>query len=127
MKAIKILIIIMVILNILGLFCIAHAGVTDKKLVKDYCVKHYPKYKIVYFTKWNEKKILHRKGKKIVYVEKSYSYSHGWYGLSKEGYYTCYNKKVKEGKKVTTYCIYNPYTNYVDDIVAVVDNKMIRY
>lgn len=99
---------------------------SDKALVKKYCDKHYKGYKIVYMTKWNEKTILHRKGKSIVYVEVMTSKSRGTYGYTKEGYYIKYNKKVTKGKTVKSYCIYNPYTNYCDDVVAVVDNKKIR-
>ena len=98
---------------------------TNETLVKSYCTKYYKGYKIKYFTKWNEKTMLHRKGKKVIYVEKMISYSKGKYGYTKEGCYIRYNKKVKKGKKVISYCIYNPRTNYCDDVVAVVDNNMI--
>ena len=37
-----------------------------------------------------------------------------------------YNKRVKKGKKVTVYAIYNPGNNAEDDVIAVVDNKRIR-
>ena len=62
----------------------------------------------------------------IVYVEKSITVSHGDYGLTSEGYYVRYNKKVPNGKKVISYFIYNPYSNYTDDIIAVIDNQIIR-
>jgi len=99
---------------------------TDTQIVKSYCAKHYKGYKIKYFTKWNEKTILNRKGKKVVYVEKMVSYSRGNYGYTKEGYYIKYNKRVAKNKKVISYCIYNPKTNYCDDVVAVIDNRKIR-
>lgn len=102
------------------------ANTTDKGLVKNYCSIHYKNYKVVYFTKWNQKKMTHRKGKHIVYVEKVVSTSKGKYGYTKDKFYITYNKKVKKGKKVISYCIYNPKSNYIDDIVAVVDNKKIR-
>ena len=104
-----------------------NAKTTNKSLVKKYCRKNYGKYKVVFFTKWNDKTMFHRKGKKKVYVEKTVSYSTGKkYGWTKEGYFIAYNKKVKKGKRVVSYFIYNPYTNYYDDIVAAVDNKKIR-
>lgn len=99
---------------------------SDYELMKSYCRTNYPKHKVVVFTKWNEKKMLHRANKKVVYVEKFISYSKGKYGYSKKGEYVTYNKKVKKGKKVVSYFVYNPYTNYCDDVVAVIDNHKIR-
>ena len=72
------------------------------------------------------KKLKNRKKKKIIYVEIVKSKSHGKYGLTKKGHYVSYNKKVKKGKWVKSYFIYNPRTTYEDDVVAVVDNKRIR-
>ena len=124
---ITILVIVISIITLIFNISFASAKVSNKKIVKKYCREHYRGYKIKYFTKWNEYKMTHRKGKKVVYVEKMISYSQGkQYGYTKEGYYIAYNKKVKKGKKVVSYCIYNPHTNYYDDVVAVVDCKMIR-
>ena len=95
-------------------------------LVKGYCSNHYPHHKIVVFTKWNDKKMSHRANKNVVYVEKFISYSCGKYGYSAKGEYVKYNKKVAKGKKVISYFIYNPNTNYCDDVVAVIDCKRIR-
>ena len=106
--------------------------VTSKKLANAFAKANYSKCKVKFIgqidTKKEWKMITHRKGKKIVYIEKVVSISSGKnYGYTKKGhYYIAYNKKVKKGKKVTSYCIWNPYTNYDDDVVAVVDNKMIR-
>ena len=109
---------------------------TNKGLVKEYCKTHYSECKIVYFTKWDESKMLNRVGKNIVYVEILISTSSGkrdplnkryWGYIKGSNYYkTWYNTKVKKGKTVKQYLIYNPYTNYEDDIVAVIDNKKIR-
>ena len=108
---------------------------TNKQLVKNYCHKHYPNMKVKFFTEWNEDVITHRKGTNIVYVEKCKSISTGkidkgnnrCYGklVSNSYYRTWYSKKVKKGKKVTQYFIYNPYSNYDDDVVAVVDNNKV--
>ena len=95
-------------------------------LVKSYCKTNYPNHKVVVFTKWNEQKMSHRANKKVVYVEKFISYSKGKYGYSKKGEYVTYNKKVKKSTKVISYFIYNPYTNYCDDVIAVIDNHRIR-
>lgn len=99
---------------------------TDWGLVKSYCSKHYKGYKIKKVGLF-DKRIDNRKGKKVVYVETIISVSNGRKGgIIKGKWYIAYNKKVKKGKKVVSYCIYNPYTNYCDDVVAVVDNKKIR-
>ena len=101
-------------------------SISDRQIVKEYCHKHYKGCSIRYFTKWNDKVMLHRANKRIVYIEKVISYSKGKYGYTKDGYYIKYNKRVKKGKKVISYCIYNPKSNYCDDVVAVVDNKILR-
>lgn len=109
---------------------------TDKQIVKNYCTQHYPNMKIKYFTKWNDKVMCNRAGKGVVYVEVEKSISSGkkdsrngrcWGYVKGQHYYkTWYNKKVKRGKAVTSYYIYDPCTNYDDGIVAVIDNKKIR-
>ena len=100
--------------------------VTSRKLAKEYCKVNYPNHKIK-FVKLCDKRLLKRKGKKVVYIEKIVSKSKGKYGWTTKGhYYIAYNRKVKKGKKVISYCVWNPYTNYCDDVVAVADNKQIR-
>lgn len=104
---------------------------SNSKLINTFVKENYSKCKVVFIeqvdTKKELKRITHRKGKNIVYVEKCISKSKGKYGRTIKGkYYIRYNKKVSKGKKVTSYLIWNPYTNYSDDIIAVVDNKMIR-
>lgn len=102
----------------------------DVKVVKQYCKKNYnlKKYKVVFIEEKNlsAKKLKSRKKNKIIYVEIVKSKSNGKYGLTKSGNYVAYNKKVKKGKWVKSYFIYNPKTTYEDDVVAVVDNKRIR-
>ena len=105
--------------------------VTSKKLAKAFAKANYSNCKIKFIgqvdTKKEWKRILHRKGKNVVYIEKLVSKSKGRHGYTIKGhYYVAYNKKVKKGKKVTSYIIWNPYTNYEDDVTAVIDNKMIR-
>lgn len=104
--------------------------VSSKKLAVAFTKANYPKYKIKFitFNKANRKKILHRKSKKFIYIEKCVSKSSGKrYGYTVKGhYYIVYNKKVPKGKLVTSYCIWNPKNNACDDVVAVVDNKMVR-
>ena len=102
------------------------ASTTNAHLAREYVKHNYPNCKIVMLKKYDADKIENRADKNIVYIEKFISYSKGKYGYSKDGYYVKYNKKVKKGKKVISYFIYNPYTNYSDDVVAVVDNHKIR-
>jgi len=107
-------------------------GATDKQIVERYCKEHYNGYKIVY----TKEVPTNRMNKKIVYIQIEKSVSSGkidkrnnrcWGFIDGSNYYkTWYNKKVRKGKKVTSYYIYNPNTNYEDDIVAVIDNKKIR-
>ncbi len=47
-------------------------------------------------------------------------YGHDSWGL------VYYNRDVPKGERVTSYIVYNPYTQYGDDVVAVVDNGMKR-
>lgn len=102
----------------------------DIRLVNQYYKKHYDvkKYKIKYVQsdKLSDEKLSKRKQNKIVYVEIIQSKSNGKYGYTKDGYYIAYNKKVKRGKKVISYAIYNPNGTAFDDVVAVVDNGKIR-
>ena len=109
---------------------------SNKQIIKSYCTQHYPNMKIKYFTKWSDKVMYHRAGKGVVYVEVEKSISSGkkdsrngryWGYVKGQHYYkNWYNKKVKKGKTVTSYYIYNPYTNWEDDIVALIENKKIR-
>lgn len=103
--------------------------ITSRKLAIAFVKANYPncKIKFIKLNKKGWKKILHRKSKGIVYIEKCVSYSSGKnYGYTKKGYYIAYNTNVPKNEKVKSYCIWNPYTNYEDDVVAVADNKMIR-
>lgn len=101
-------------------------SVTNWTLVKYFCKDYYKGYKIVKVN-FDDKRLQKRTGKRVIYVEKVVSISNGKGGGKIKGkWYIAYNKKVKKGKKVVSYCIYNPKTNYCDDVIAVVDNKMIR-
>ena len=118
-----IVIMIMVMVALTATAAPVSAATTDKGLVKAYCMKHYkkaPKY-----VKEGSRAIRNHKGKMIVEVVKSKSLGGKW-GKTKDGYKIRYNKKVKKGKKVTSYLIYSPRNNAPDGIVAVVDNKKIK-
>lgn len=131
-----ILIVMFVGIFILDTAYVDAKSTSDKQIVKEYCKHYYKGYKVKYFTKWNDKTMSHRANKKIVYVQIEESVSSGkvdsrngrcWGYIKGQHYYkTWYNKKVKKGETVKSYYIYNPNTNYEDDIVAVVDNKTLR-
>lgn len=107
----------------------------DLSVATTYISRHYPGYKVRFVPegKPNMIKLRTRKGKRIVYVEVLKSNARGnlqgkrrsW-GITTKGSYITYNRRVKKGKRVTSYCIWNPNTNYTDDVVAVVDNGFIR-
>ncbi len=122
MKKVIITICLMLVVSMCSVTPVS-AGTTDKGLVKSYCEKHYnmaPKY-----VSCGSSQVKHHKGKMIVEVVPTTSLGGKW-GKTKDGYKVKYNKKVKKGKKVKSYLIYNPKTNYIDDVVAVVDNHRIR-
>lgn len=66
------------------------------------------------------------KGKLCIEYFYSYADDSGLHGYTKDGFYTCYNKKVKPGKKVLTITILNPSNNYEDDYIAIYDNGIWR-
>lgn len=107
----------------------------DLSVATTYISRNYPGYKVRFVPegKPNMIKLRTRKGKRIVYVEVLKSNARGnlqgkrrsW-GITTKGSYITYNRRVKKGKRVTSYCIWNPNSNYTDDVVAVVDNGFIR-
>ena len=102
----------------------------DLYLTYRYIEKHYKGCSIKFIKEgkqWQNIKLKTRKGKDIVYIEVIKSVSRGrWGRTTKYGSYIKYNKSVRKGEKVTSYCIYNPNTNWYDDVTAVIDNGMIR-
>lgn len=102
----------------------------DLYLTYRYIEKHYKGCSIKFIKEgkqWQNIKLKTRKGKHVVYIEIIKSVSHGrWGRTTKYGSYIKYNKPVRKGKKVTSYCIYNPNTNFWDDVTTVIDNEMIR-
>jgi len=102
----------------------------DLYLTYRYIEKHYKGCSIKFIKEgkqWQNIKLKTRKGKHVVYIEVIKSVSHGrWGRTTKYGCYIKYNKPVHKGNKVTSYCIYNPNTNFWDDVTAVIDNGMIR-
>ena len=102
-------------------------ALTNKKIAKKYAKTHYTECKVKFFRHYDADVIENRKGKNVVWIWKIYSKSNGnGYGTCEDGSMVAYNRKVKKGKRVVSYLIYNPNTNYCDDVVAVVDNKKVR-
>lgn len=109
---------------------------TDYQLVFKYCDTYYPNYTVCIFTEWNEEVMSNRANTNIVYVQVEESISSGlidscngkyWGYVKGQHYYkTWYNKKVEKGETVKSYYIFNPENNYSDDIVAVIDNQILR-
>lgn len=102
------------------------SSMSNYELAETYVERNFPQCEMVVFKHYDANIMENRANTNIVYVEKFVSYSRGKYGYSKNGERIKYNKKVKKGKKVTSYIIYNPYTNYCDDVIAVIDNHKIR-
>ena len=99
----------------------------NEQVAKEYVKSHYSNCKVKIFRHYDPKIIENRKDTGVVWIWKIYSQSDGGkYGTCEDGTTIAYNKNVKKGKRIVSYCIYNPHTNYFDDIVAVVDNKIIR-
>ena len=101
------------------------------QLVNDYIRHEYDlkAYRVKYIStgKLTDKMIRERAVKHTIYVEIIKSVSaggkHGTYG---KGYYLAYNKRVRKGKHVTSYCVWNPCNSYCDDVEAIADNGKIR-
>ena len=110
-------------------------GKTNWQIVKELTKKYGKPIKLVDEIKTPEKKlsklILNRKGKPYILVTRVVSYgngtTHGWYTTDEGNRFIIgYNKRVPVGKKVVSYIIWNPKTNYEDDILYVVDNRTYR-
>lgn len=101
------------------------------QLINDYIRRNYDlnAYKVKYIStnKLTDKMIRERAVKHTIYVEIIKSVSaggkHGTYG---KNYYIAYNKRVRKGKHVTSYCVWNPCNSYCDDVEAIADNGKIR-
>lgn len=78
------------------------------------------KVKIVPERKLTEKMLLRRKGKTL-YIERIVGkvINNRLDGRTSEGHYISYRSlrgKVTKGDVIVTYCIYNPFTRWIDDI-----------
>lgn len=116
---------------VLGIFSVNASASTTKmtnyQMMKKICRFYHKPPKVVSGRFDSIKKVVtHRKNKKYIVVEKIVSISAGGRkGYDKYNQLITYNKCVKKGKKVITYLIYNPKTNYFDDIIFKIDNSIV--
>lgn len=118
-----IVIIMMVVVAVVCSTGAASATTSDLQLAKNWAKAHYSEpIKVV-----NEFKVPSKR-KGTTYIEKVRTVSDGGTkGHTVKGKYVVkYPKKVKKGKKVTMYFVWNPKNNACDDVVAVVCLGMIK-
>lgn len=129
-KRIAISIVLIMLLSIVTATMVEAKPNKNVQIVTEFAKKYKKSVKIFNGNKISAKKarklITHRKGKPYILVEKNVSVSHGRYGLINGKWYIVYNKYVRPGKLVTSYSIYNPHNNAIDDVIAVVDNGKVR-
>lgn len=91
---------------------------------------NFPQIKIVQCGKLTEKMLTHRKGKNVIYIEviTGQVINNKLDGkITNKGTffhsYISYKdvESARKGSRIITYCIYNPYTNYEDDIALRLD------
>lgn len=105
--------------------------VTNKDVINQYIEESFmaeTDYKTVFIKseKLTNKMLRQRKKEGIIYVEKITSTSCGTYGRTDDGGFVHYNKRTRIGKKVKSFLVYNPESKAIDDVIAVVDHKLIR-
>lgn len=98
---------------------------TNIQLVKNYARTKYPSKNLRIVPQGKVDRAFTHRRNKYVYVIKFKAKSRGTYGITKTGSYIRFNKPVKKGKWVYMYYVYNPYSNYEDDVVARIGNNKI--
>ena len=86
------------------------------KKIAAYRFKRKPKVRFVKSAKLTEKMLTSRKGKTL-YIEiiDGKQIDRRGNGLTTGGYYIRYHGFCK-GDRIRSYCVYNPNTNYIDDV-----------
>ena len=89
------------------------------------------KIKFVNSNKLTYKKLVNRKKDRVIYVEVTTGYvmNKDFDGLTREGYYISYNgidSSLKPGSCIRSFCVYNPFNNYEDDIIFRTDRLINR-
>lgn len=87
------------------------------KKIATYRFKRKPKVRFIRSAKLTEKMLTSRKGKTL-YIEiiDGGQINRRGDGVTTCGYYIRYHGFHK-GDHIRSYCVYNPYTNYIDDVV----------
>lgn len=121
----KVLVVALASINILG--NVTSAPVVQARTYTD-VAKNAPITKVIDCNKLTEKMLIHRSSKKhhIMYIERII----GKVTDNKKngkilnppkdgGYYISYAsvKGARKGDIIITYCVYNPYSNYDDDVI----------
>lgn len=68
----------------------------------------------------------HHKGIIAIEVAVSTASDKGTYGLDSDSYYIAYNRWRTPNSKVLSVLLFNPMTNYEDDIILAYDSGMVR-
>ena len=108
---------------------VSHA---DRKAINAYVKKTYGNnYKIRIIKGGTENiKLTSRKDKHIIYIEQFKTVSKGKTGVIRsgkcKGYIAGYAAKQRKGSKVTTYLLYGPDTNKLDDIQAIITKGKVK-
>ena len=86
------------------------------KKIAAYRFKRKPKVRFVKSAKLTDKMLTSRKGKTlyIEIIDGKQTDRHG-NGLTADGYYIRYHG-FHNGDHIRSYCVYNPNTNYIDDV-----------
>ena len=101
----------------------------DAKQIKSFVACEYGngyKIRIKEAEKTSDKTLANRKGKRIIYVDQFTTKSKGKYGIvirngRFNGRKIKYNSNHKKGKIIKVYWLYNPYSNFTDDVIAVIE------
>ena len=131
-----------IIVSIIGfIFCgyveghAANVSKQDRKQITGFIRKTYGngyKVRIKAAEKTTDAEIANRKGKHVIYVDlyrtKAISSKYGIVTTSGpfKGNIIRYAHKAKRGRLYKVYYIYNPNSNYTDDVTAIVSNGKIK-
>ena len=129
MKNVIRVIILVVIMLLCCVDCHAETPKSNLQLLKETCQENYGNSKIKFIFGYSDETteiIENRQGKDYIVVEIVVSQSNGNDGYDFNDCYITYNEYVNPGNYVISYCIYNPNTNYIDDITFVIDNQKVR-
>ena len=104
----------------------------DMKAINAYVSNTYGRnYKIRIIKGGSEdRNITNRKGKHVIYIEQFKTVSKGKTGIVRtgkcKGCIAGYAAKQRKGSKVTTYLLYGPDTNKLDDIQAIITKGKVK-